>query len=95
MRRLLALREREGLTLAELARRTRVPAGTLAWWSSRLRDERHHDARPAFVEVAAEPQVSEAGAALEVVLGNGRRVMVRRGFDEGELRRLVELLESC
>jgi len=31
MRRLLARRQREGLTFAELSRQTRIPVGTLAW----------------------------------------------------------------
>ena len=35
------------------------------------------------------------GAVAVVVLRGGRRVRVTSGFDAGEVRRLVEALESC
>lgn len=37
--RLLALRESEGLSLRELARRSGIPVGTLSWWAHKLRNE--------------------------------------------------------
>ena len=95
MRRLLARREREGLTLAELARRTRIPVGTLAWWSSRLRRERGVEP-VGFVELkpaADGAKVPGREGLLEVVLAGGRRVLVPPGFDAGELQRLVRALE--
>jgi transcriptional regulator with XRE-family HTH domain len=95
MRRLLARREREGLTLAELARRARIPVGTLAWWSSRLRHERG-DGSAGFVELKPEADgVREPGGEgrLEVVLTCGRRLLVPPGFDADELQRLVRALE--
>lgn len=39
IRRLLREREREGLTIAELSRRSGEPVGTLASWMARLRRE--------------------------------------------------------
>lgn len=96
MRRLLARRQREGLTFAELSRQTRIPVGTLAWWSSRLRSEPAGD-RAGFVELTAEvePQVqSRGGGRLEVVLVGGRRLIVPCGFDAGEVLRLVRALEA-
>lgn len=100
VRRLLQRRTTEGLTYRELSKRSGVPAGTLAWWSSRLRHEGRARSE-AFVELSAAVNVEREearheveGAALEVVLGGGRRLIVRPGFDEAELVRLVHALES-
>jgi hypothetical protein len=41
-----------------------------------------------------EPQRSAGHAAIEVILGGGRRVAVGPGFDEETLRRVVVTLES-
>jgi hypothetical protein len=51
---------------------------------------------PAFlplkiVEVAAEPN---RHAPIEVILGQGRRIRVRRGFDPQTLRQVVATLEG-
>lgn len=93
MRRLLARREREGLTLAELSLRTGVPTGTLGWWASRLRRD-----RPAgFVELVERPAPAEAKAPagrIELVLRDGLRVLVPGGVDAAEVQRLVRALES-
>lgn len=51
MKDLLALREREGLSLRELASETGIPVGTLSWWSHRLRQE----AKRGFAEVRVTP----------------------------------------
>lgn len=100
VRRLLLRRSAEGLTYRELSRLSGIPAGTLAWWSSRLRCQAA-SAEDAFVELtaSADPALdvarSEPGAApLEVVLAGGRRLIVRPGFDEAELTRLVRALEA-
>lgn len=45
--RLFATRDREGLSLRQLADRSGIPVGTLSWWSHRLRSE----SGPAFCEV--------------------------------------------
>jgi transcriptional regulator with XRE-family HTH domain len=96
MRRLLTRREREGLTYVELGRRTGIPAGTLAWWSSRLR--REVQLEPAgFVELVAESGSSagsDAEGRIEVVLGNGLRLMVPPAADVVAVQRLVRALEE-
>ena len=56
MTRLLALRDREGLSLRELAERFDIPTGTLSWWAHRLRAEK----KPAFTEVRLSREVSAA-----------------------------------
>jgi hypothetical protein len=43
------------------------------------------------VDVAKDPDSREP---IEVVLRSGHRLLVRRGFDSEELRRLVALLDS-
>lgn len=100
----LALRSSEGLTFVELSRRSGIPSGTLAWWSSRLRREESADAPTevrsgsgAFVELspAAGPASDVERGSLELVLEGGRRLIIRPGFDEGELSRLLRALEAA
>jgi transcriptional regulator with XRE-family HTH domain len=91
MRRLLARRERRGLTYGELAEETGVPAHTLSWWAWRLRREERE--KIAFVELEVAEESGEA--AIEVELASGHRLHVSRGFDEGTLRRVVAVLGSC
>lgn len=101
MRRLLARRDREGLTYAELARRSGESAHSLSWWAWRLRQEdgqrdKAGRARAAeFIEVklSEEPEGEDA-TGLELVLSSGHRVLIRQGFNEESLRRLVRAL-SC
>lgn len=93
MRRLLARREREGLTLAELSGRSGVPAGTLGWWASRLRRE----TPTGFIELVervAPPEVSGSAGRIELLLRDGLRVLVPGGADADEVQRLVRALES-
>jgi hypothetical protein len=95
MERLLALREREGLTYAEAAQRGRVSRGTLAWWSWRLRHEGAESAKcdGGFVEVEILQDSPTGDSGLEVVVG-AHVVRVARDFDEPTLRRLLGAL-SC
>jgi hypothetical protein len=54
---------------------------------------------PLFVEVvlpgeAEQQAVGQEGAAIELLIGK-RRVVVRPGFDEQSLRRVLAVLEEC
>lgn len=101
--RLLAERDREGLSLAELARRSGIPQGTLAGWVTRLRRARLKLAASVpqksapFVELLAPVRRSDAPSDVrfEVVLRNERRVLVGASFEESALTRLVRVLEAC
>lgn len=95
MERLLALREREGLTYAEAARRGRVSRGTLAWWSWRLRHEGAETAKcdGGFVEVEVLEDSQAANSGIELVVG-AHHLRLARDFDEPTLRRLLRAL-SC
>lgn len=105
IRRWLALRTSEGLTFAELSRCSGIPLATLTWWSSRLRRE-EAAARPAesrsgsggFIELTPAAGASAPAwerGSLELVLAGGRRLIVRSGFDEHELLRLLRTLEAA
>lgn len=94
MRSWLARRAERGLTFRELSEETGVPAGTLAFWSWKFRAEPRHDEAPsAFVELV--PKARDADNRIEVVLANGRRVLVSTGLDEEHLVRVVRALERC
>jgi transcriptional regulator with XRE-family HTH domain len=104
MRRWLALREEQGLTFRQLSERTGVAAGTLGSWAWKLRGEatagrRRRGSAPSFVElipsVSAEREEPRAGEGIEIVLGRGRRILVRGEVDETLLLRVVRALERC
>jgi hypothetical protein len=106
MRRLLGMREREGLTFRELAERSGVPVGTLAFWAWKLRQEARSSPGSVsrgggsqFVELVPVADVErvrvDGGGAIEVVLTNGRRLIVGESFDEERLVRVVKALERC
>ena len=97
--RLFADRDRDGLTLAELARRSGIPQGTLAGWSTRLRRERLKDIgveKPArFMELVTPATNAVSEARYEIVLRGERRVLIGGSFEESALTRLVRALEGC
>ena len=99
---LLAEREREGLTLSALARRSGIPVGTLAGWSWRLRKAKGVAASgvkksAGFVELVARSAArpSQAGTRYEIAVRGGRRLLVEGAIDEAELLRLIRVLEAC
>lgn len=91
---LLLRRERLGLTFAELSRRSGVSVPTLSWWASKLRREAGGEGRR-FVEVLPVGEDDERGSArVEIVLRNGRQLVVREAITREALRGLLEALES-
>ena len=79
--------------------------GTLAFWAWRLRQERNgvrRNGRTAseasssdFVElVATEPTLASTGS-LEILLAQGRRIVVTGAVDEDQLVRVVRALARC
>lgn len=94
--------QRSGMDAASFAAREGVKPERLGWWRWHLGlgpgARRRAAPVPQFVEVvlpeAAEQQaVVQEGAAIEVLLGQ-RRVLVRPGFDEQSLRRVLAVLEE-
>lgn len=90
---LLAERERDSLTFAELGRRSGVPESTLQRWARRLQRERHAQAAP-FVELVARPALG-AAPSIELRLRSGRSIAMPAGPPFAGLCELVALLESC
>jgi hypothetical protein len=90
--------ERSGLPARAFAAREGVSRSTLTWWRWRLRGGRAAVERPAFVEVeplvVAKAEVVAPAAGIELVLPDGVRLVVQPGFDGGELRRLLSILEG-
>jgi len=92
-----------GQSAVEYASQHGLHAGTLVGWSSKLRSEapagaanggREHEA---FLPVrVAEPiaTTAAAGDSIEVVLCNGRRVLVRGEFGAEHLARLLDIAEG-
>ena len=74
MERHLARRKAEGLTLVELAKRTGVPAGTLSYWSHKLRLEAVDDDGPAFVEVVETQRRSSSSRCAAVTPDSSVRI---------------------
>jgi len=89
MARLLAQREREGLTYRELSERSGVPAHTLSWWAWKLRQDAA--SRPPFVEL----EELSPTATIELETARGHVLSLREGFDPALLRRVLEALASC
>jgi transposase-like protein len=99
VRRLVLEFEASGLRQSEFCRRHGLALSTL---KRHLKKRSLSPGEPravvqlAAVEVAGQDRKRElrAGAALEVVLGCGRRIEVRPAFDAATLGRLVEVLEA-
>lgn len=97
---------RSGQTAGEYARRHGLHAGTLAAWGSKLRGELAAvrepvggDSGSAFLPVRVVGRQARAdaprhGGELEVILRNGRRVVVRGDVGSDLLRKLLELAEG-
>lgn len=95
-RRLLREQRRSGLSIIEFCRARGVSPSSFHRWRRVVADgdlpsRRRGDAQPAFVELAASSSI--AGAAVVIVLGDGRRVEIASGVDEGWVARLIDRLE--
>ena len=100
MRKLLKLREREGLSLRAIAERSGIPVGTLSWWSHELRTTSScaEEREVGFAEVVVtggSDAASDAGRSFRVTLESGHEVVVPEDFDPGSLARLVDTLSQC
>ena len=93
--------QRSGMDAASFAAREGLKPDRLRWWRWHLgfgpRGKRR-SAPPQFVEVvlpsvAEEKSAAPEGSELEVLIGK-RRVVVRPGFDEQSLRRVLAVLEE-
>jgi len=92
MRKLLAEQEASGLSTARFARERGVSSWALYKWRRRLRDEDGEVGQFIQLKVAV-PAEHAPTLAISCLLCV--RVDVPRGFDEGDLRRLLGVLSSC
>lgn len=84
---LIARKHEERLTYQQLADETGIPMSTLALWGRRLKPG-NHAATSAFVEL----ETTAAEGGVEVILRNGVRIGVQRGFDPQLLSEIVNAL---
>ena len=92
---LIAAWAQSGLSQVEFCQQHGLALSTLARYRTRRRQQQRGDRSPGrwvAVELAS-PQPADRG--LAVVLANGRRVEVGRGFDAGTLAQLVSVLERA
>ena len=97
---------RSGQTAEAYAQRHGLHAGTLAVWGSKLRSELAAAREPVsggsgsgflpvrVVSGPARPDAQRQSGELEVILRNGRRVVVRGDVGNDTLRWLLELAEG-
>lgn len=92
---LLARRETERLTFAQLSEESGVPVATLQYWARKLREPEEQlttapaDTPNAFLKVDLSPA---PGSGIEVILDGDLRVAVNPGFDPATLRAVVDTL---
>lgn len=86
-----------GLSVAEYAGRIGVSVPTLYQWRRRLDSQGHDDSNDSrLVEVTVARPAKATEGSMIVRLCSGRRsIEVPRDFADDDLRRLVEVLESC
>ena len=82
-----------GMKRSEFCRSRGLSPGTLR----RHLESGKQEARqvPRLVAVELEQKAAQKANAIEVVLGRGRRVEVRQGFDAPTLRALIAVLERA
>ena len=97
---------RSGQTAGQYAQRHGLHAGTLAVWGTKLRSELTAVTEPVsegavtgflpvrVVRGSARSEAQRESAELEVILRNGRRVLVRGDVGSDTLRRLLDLAEG-
>jgi transposase-like protein len=95
--RALEVQASSGLSVTEFAEEIGVTPTTLYQWRRRLCDSAGGDRSQAkLVEVLlATTKADSAAKALVVRVPGGRSIDVPQGFDDGDLRRLLAVLESC
>ena len=87
IRRLIDKYGASGLTRREFCERHQVPVTTLDYW------RRSQPRKPRLVEV--EVAATEISQGFALILANGRRIESSWRFADGELARLIQLVETA
>ena len=83
---------RSGISVREFCRLRKLKVSQFYWWQHRLKETGQprtarkpgaHGGPPSFALVSQEPGATDAG--IELVLGDRRRLRIRRGVDEATL----------
>ena len=91
---------RSGLSIREYCRQHRLKESQFYWWQHKLkvgcqtrsvRGPGVNREPASFALVSNEPEGS--GAGIELVLGDGRRLRIRKGVDEETLRTVLAAVE--
>ena len=96
---------RSGLSIREYCRQHDLRESQFHWWQRKLKDGRQEGrlrgqgggggSKASFVLVSDGAEDLDAG--IELVLGNGRRLRIRKGVDEQTLRTVLAAIgtEGC
>lgn len=93
---------RSGMSIREFCRRRRLRESQFYWWQRRVRaGQQEGTARQtgvngssaSFALVSDELGTTDVG--IELVLGDGRKLRIRRGVDETTLRSVLAALEPA
>jgi transposase-like protein len=91
---------RSGTSIREFCRQHRLKESQFYWWQHKLkvarpdrstREQGVTRGSASFALVSDEPQAADAG--IELVLGNGHRLRIRKGVDEETLRAVLAAVE--
>ncbi len=92
---------RSGMSIRAFCRQRRLRESQFYWWQRKLRAGRQAGTTsrpsgtgkpPSFALVSDEAGAADAG--IELVLGEGRKLRIRRGVDEETLRAVLAALEQ-
>ena len=92
---------RSGISIRAFCRQRRLRESQFYWWQHKLRASQQAGTTPrpgghgrpaSFALVSDEVGAMDVG--IELVLGDGRRLRIRRGVDEGTLRAVLAALEQ-
>jgi hypothetical protein len=98
-RRTIGEAARSGTSIREFCRQRRLKESQFYWWQHKLKGDRQermrkhsrHRGASSFALVSEEPGAIDAG--IELVLGDGRRLRIRKGVDEETLRAVLAAVE--
>jgi transposase len=87
-----------GLSQAAFCRRKRIVLSTFRWWKRHLKRSRGEEKTAEFLPVKVvdtKPSCAQDACPIEIHLGRGRVVRLRRGFDSGDLEAVIRILEAA
>ena len=91
---------RSGMSIREFCRQRRLKESQFYWWQHKLKVGRQtlsirgpsvNRGPASFALVSNEPEGTDG--AIELVLGDGRRLRIRKGVDEETLRAVLAAVE--